>query len=72
MRNDNSVVFVLMVFAFVITMAIGWCANLYKATQCDFKAPYKAEVFRVGGVFVPPIGGVMGYLDIEDGNATDN
>lgn len=72
MRNDNSIVFVLMTFAFIGAMAIGWCINAYKATQCDFKAPYKAEVFRVGGVFVPPVGGVLGWFNIEDGNATDD
>lgn len=41
--------------------------NIYKLTQCDFKAPYKAEILRGAGAFpVIPLGMVIGYLHIED------
>lgn len=43
----------------------GWGANLYKLTQLDFKAPYKAECLRAVGV-ATPIGAVIGFIDIKD------
>lgn len=36
--------------------------NIYKLTQCDFEAPYKAEVIRVVGI-IPPVGAIFGYMD---------
>lgn len=45
---------------------IGYIANIYKLTDCDFDAPYKAETFRVVGIVIPPVGAVMGFINIED------
>jgi hypothetical protein len=45
---------------------IGYIANAYKLTDCDFDSPYKAETFRVIGIVIPPVGAVMGFVDIED------
>jgi hypothetical protein len=67
MRNAGYIVLFGFWFCFAVCLTIGWCMNAYAATQCDFKAPYKAEVFRVGGIFVLPVGGVLGWFDIEDG-----
>jgi len=47
---------------------IGWFMNLYKLTKYDFDTPLKAEVTRIVGMAVFPLGAVMGYLDIEDDN----
>lgn len=44
----------------------GYVVNLYKLTQLDFKAPYKAEVLRGVGVVVPPLGCFFGLINIED------
>lgn len=41
---------------------IGWAKNIYKLTQCDFEAPYKAEAIRTVGI-IPIIGGVVGWMD---------
>ena len=49
---------------------LGWGKNIYKLTQCDFEPSYKAEVFRIIGI-IPPVGAVMGYIDIEDGVKED-
>lgn len=54
----------LVVLIIVIGLFIGWCMNIYKLTQCDFQPSYKAEAIRSIGIFVAPIGGVVGYMDI--------
>ena len=45
---------------------IGWVSNCVWLVKCDFEAPYKAEAIRGIGVFVPPIGAVVGWMHIED------
>ena len=42
----------------------GWIMNIVKLAQCDFASPYKAEMFRIVGVAVPPVGAVLGYMDL--------
>lgn len=44
--------------------AISGYFNIYKATQCDYVAPYKCEAVRIVGVFAPPVGAIAGYLDL--------
>lgn len=44
---------------------LGWGINLVKFANSDFEAPYKSEVIRGVGVFIPPVGIVAGYLHIE-------
>ena len=53
--------------AVVIILAVGWIINVVSLCQCDFEPSYKAEVIRGIGVLVPPVGGIVGYIDIEDG-----
>ena len=43
-----------------------WFVNIYKFTQLDFEAPYKAEIIRGVGIPFPPLGVVVGYMDIVD------
>ena len=47
----------------VVIVGTGWVKNLIKLTDCDFQAPYKAEVIHVVGL-VPPIGAITGWLDM--------
>ena len=60
------------IFSFLFIMAaavlgiFGYCANVYKVFGTDFESPYKAEVIRTVGIFVPPVGVIAGYLTIED------
>lgn len=55
--------FLLVWLFIVVIMGTGWVKNLIKLTECDFKAPYKAEVLHTVGLF-PPIGAVMGWIDV--------
>lgn len=40
-------------------------SNIYLLTQCDFEAPYKAEILRIGAFFVPLGTGVMTFVSNE-------
>lgn len=40
-------------------------SNIYQLTKCDFKPPYKAEVLRIGGVFVPLAPVVLTFVSNE-------
>lgn len=55
--------------ALFIAAGFGWINNLVGLFQTDFEAPYKAEIIRGVGVFVPPVGVIAGYVDIADGKA---
>ena len=48
---------------FVIIVGVGWVKNLIKLTECDFEAPYKAEVIHAVGI-IPPVGMITGWLDV--------
>ena len=47
----------------------GWGMNIVKLCQCDFESPIKAEFIRAVGVFVPPIGAIVDYFEINDEKA---
>lgn len=57
-------------FAVVVTLAaaFGWGKNIVElVTECDFQAPYKCEVVRGAGIPIWPLGSVMGYIDMSEG-----
>ena len=47
----------------IIVIGTGWVKNLIKLTECDFEAPYKAEVIHAVGI-IPPVGMITGWLDL--------
>ena len=47
----------------VAVAGTGWVKNIIKLSECDFEAPYKAEVIHTVGI-VPPIGMVTGWLEV--------
>lgn len=51
-----------------LALSIGYCLNIYGlVATCDFEKPYRAEAIRVIGILAPPVGGVAGWLTLEDG-----
>lgn len=52
--------------AIVAFLGIGWILNVVKFVKSDFKPSYKNEIIRGIGIIAPPIGGVVGWLDIKD------
>ena len=57
---------IIMWFLIIIAFGIGWIKCIVKEINCDFKAPYKAEIVYGIGIIVPVAGGVIGWLDIQD------
>ena len=59
-------VLIIIYILIIILLVVGWVINLVKFCKCDFEAPYKAEIVRGVSIFVAPVGGVMGYINIDD------
>lgn len=49
-----------------IVISIGWLMNVWSFAHLNFQAPYKAEVIRGAGILVAPLGGIAGYININD------
>jgi uncharacterized membrane protein YheB (UPF0754 family) len=58
-----KVIPIVLLMAVIVGGGIGWIQNLIKLTECDFEAPYKAEVIHTAGL-IPPIGAITGWLDL--------
>lgn len=48
----------------VALVPIGYILNIYKLVKCDFEPSYKAEIIRGVGAIAPPVGVIVGYIDI--------
>lgn len=46
----------------ILVIGTGWVKNLIKLSDCDFEAPYKAEIIHGVGI-IPIIGMVTGWMD---------
>lgn len=57
----KNIIILQIVIAFVI--GFGWVKNIIKLTECDFEAPYKAEVVHAAGL-IPPIGAITGWMNV--------
>jgi prepilin-type N-terminal cleavage/methylation domain-containing protein len=57
---------VVIIIGIMIPAIIGWGMNIYKAFQLDYEPTYKAEVIRIVGVFVPPVGAIAGYCTFAE------
>lgn len=56
----GMIIFVVVVISVV---SVGWVKNVIKLANCDFEAPYKAEVVHLVGL-IPPVGMITGWLDV--------
>lgn len=50
----------------VSILILGYIINIVKACNLDYEPSYKAEAIRVTGIFIPPMGAIVGYISIED------
>ena len=55
--------FVIVYVFLVLFLTVGWVKGVIHLCQCDFEAPYKAEIIYSVGTFVPVVGGVVGWMD---------
>jgi|LakMenE01Jun11ns_1017448.scaffolds.fasta_scaffold5345242_1 hypothetical protein len=49
---------------FSAAMLWGYVANIYRLSQCDFEPKYRAETIRICGIVFPPVGVIIGYIDL--------
>tara|TARA_R110000868_G_scaffold132954_2_gene344277 strand:+ start:304 stop:495 length:192 start_codon:yes stop_codon:yes gene_type:complete len=52
-------------FVFLAAVGIGWVKNVVKLADCDFEAPYTAEVIHGVGL-IPVIGMFTGWMDFGE------
>ena len=50
----------------ISSMFVGYVRNVVGLVKCDFEPVGKEEIVRTVGVFIPPIGMIVGYIDIDD------
>lgn len=55
------------VLAIMIICAIGWVSCIVRVVQCDWQAPYKAEVIYSVSILTVVPAFVVGYMNIADG-----
>lgn len=53
----------ILIVVIFLAVGIGWVKNIIKLVNCDFEAPYKAEVVHMLGI-IPPVGMITGWLDL--------
>ena len=66
-KQNGFVAVVLVIVIIVLFLLVGWILNIVKLCDCDFQTPAKVEVVRIIGIFVAPVGGIIGWIDISDG-----
>tara|TARA_R110000851_G_scaffold183382_1_gene332651 strand:+ start:72 stop:269 length:198 start_codon:yes stop_codon:yes gene_type:complete len=52
-----------LIFLLVLATGVGWVKNIIKLADCDFQAPYKAEVIHTIGL-IPFVGLFTGWVDV--------
>lgn len=52
---------------FFVLLFAGDVSNALNLLALDFAPPYKAEIIRGLGLAIPPIGGVVGFIPLQDG-----
>ena len=62
--KSNNQFFIYFIYAIVLAGIGGWCANVYKivSTGFEFAQWGGLEIGRVIGVFVAPLGAILGFV----------
>jgi hypothetical protein len=58
--------FKLVLIVAMVAGGVGWVMNVAALMKCDFDPIGKCEVIRVVGVFVSPVGAVLGFMEIGE------
>lgn len=48
----------------LLVIGTGWVKSIVHLSNCDFEPAYKAEVIYGVGVLVPPVGAVVGWMEL--------
>ncbi len=60
MKLKNIIIIVIVITGIA---GVGWVKDINRLSNCDFKAPYKAEIIYSLGL-IPVIGAVTGWIDV--------
>jgi len=55
---------IVVVIILILLAVFGYVSNIVKLIGCDFASPYKAEIFRIVGIIMPPVGVIIGYCNL--------
>lgn len=63
-KENKKFVFasIAIILGIFLLASIGYIMNIMKLSDCDFKEPYKCEVFHTVGL-LPPVGVITGWMD---------
>lgn len=65
--QGTAIIVGVIVLSMTIASVVGYLLNLSALiNNADFKQPYKTEVIRTLGVIIPPLGGIIGYMTLEE------
>ena len=53
--------FGILIFGLIITGMIGWVLNIIKLLNSDF-IPSGLDILRVVGIFIAPLGAIIGFI----------
>ncbi len=59
-------ILIIIYLVLVLTFGVGYVKNVISFCQSDFKAPFSSEAVRGVGIIIPVVGGIAGYVDMED------
>jgi hypothetical protein len=54
--------FSFLIYALPLAMVIGWILNIVELVQSEFVITSGMSIARVIGVFVPPLGSILGFF----------
>lgn len=55
-------------FLIIVIWVSGYIQCIVKFVKSDFDAPYKREIIYGVSMFIFPVGGIVGWVNIEDGD----
>ena len=62
MKSIYHIVMCVLCFGLVLGFGIGWVKNIIQIYHCSFETIEPIEVLRVVGIFVAPLGAVLGWM----------
>jgi hypothetical protein len=64
--RKTSITLAMAIILLSVTLLVGYVKCIFKAIECNYEPIGKAEVVYVTGIFIPPFGAIVGYINIED------
>jgi len=66
MKTKTTGLLSLITLIIFMTLTLGYIINIFKFANSNFEKPYKREIIHGLGIFIPPIGSIIGWTKIKD------